>query len=171
MNICYYFYFRYATEKLNAKPGFFGSLVHTVVDLLGDAFPEVQKNPQQIIDIINEEEAQFLKTLSRGRDLFNRTVAKLSNQNVIPGDLAWKLYDTYGFPVDLTQLMAEEKNLQINMEEYEQAKQAAYIMSQGKSTTKTDEIDLDVHAISELQFKSIKMPIVGFLPIKRYSMP
>lgn len=148
---------RYATEKLNAKPGFFGSLVHTVVDLLGDAFPEVQKNPQQIIDIINEEEAQFLKTLSRGRDLFNRTVAKLSNQNVIPGDLAWKLYDTYGFPVDLTQLMAEEKNLQINMEEYEQAKQAAYIMSQGKSTTKTDEIDLDVHAISELQFKSIKI--------------
>lgn len=157
MNIYYSFYFRYATEKLNAKPGFFGSLVHTVVDLLGDAFPEVQKNPQQIIDIINEEEAQFLKTLSRGRDLFNRTVAKLSNQNVIPGDLAWKLYDTYGFPVDLTQLMAEEKNLQINMEEYEQAKQAAYIMSQGKSTTKTDEIDLDVHAISELQFKSIKI--------------
>lgn len=148
---------RYATEKLNAKPGFFGSLVHTVVDLLGDAFPEVRKNPQQIIDIINEEEAQFLKTLSRGRDLFNRTVAKLSNQNVIPGDLAWKLYDTYGFPVDLTQLMAEEKNLEINMEEYEQAKQAAYIMSQGKSTTKADEIDLDVHAISELQSKSIQI--------------
>ncbi|CAD6996848.1 unnamed protein product [Ceratitis capitata] len=146
---------RYATEKLNAKPGFFGSLVHTVVSLLGDAFPEVAKNPQQIIDIINEEEAQFLKTLSRGRDLFNRTVAKLGNQKIIPGDLAWKLYDTYGFPVDLTQLMAEEKNLQINMEEYEEAKQAAYIMSQGKSTAKEDAIDIGVHAISELQTKSI----------------
>ncbi|XP_053961476.1 alanine--tRNA ligase, cytoplasmic [Anastrepha ludens] len=146
---------RYATEKLNAKPGFFGSLVYTVVDLLGDAFPEVKKNPQQIIEIINEEEAQFLKTLSRGRDLFNRTVAKLDNQNIIPGDLAWKLYDTYGFPVDLTQLMAEEKNLQINMEEYEKAKQAAYIMSQGKSTLKAEEICLDVHAISELQLKQI----------------
>ncbi|XP_067621830.1 alanine--tRNA ligase, cytoplasmic [Eurosta solidaginis] len=146
---------RYATEKLNAKPGFFGSLVLTVVSLLGDAFPEVNKNPQQIIEIINEEETQFLKTLSRGRDLFNRTIAKLGNQTVISGDLAWKLYDTYGFPVDLTQLMAEEKNLKINMDEYEQAKQAAYIMSQGKSNSKTNEIDLDVHSISELQFRSI----------------
>ncbi|XP_036325535.1 alanine--tRNA ligase, cytoplasmic [Rhagoletis pomonella] len=158
--------FRYATEKLIAKPGFFASLVHTVVDLLGDAFPEVKKSPQQIIEIINEEEAQFLKTLSRGRDLFNRTVAKLGNRNIIPGDLAWKLYDTYGFPVDLTQLMAEEKNLKINMEEYEQAKQAAYIMSQGKSATKAEEIHLDVHAISELQSRSI--PITNDSPKYKY---
>ncbi|XP_017472431.1 PREDICTED: alanine--tRNA ligase, cytoplasmic [Rhagoletis zephyria] len=157
---------RYATEKLIAKPGFFASLVHTVVDLLGDAFPEVKKSPQQIIEIINEEEAQFLKTLSRGRDLFNRTVAKLGNRNIIPGDLAWKLYDTYGFPVDLTQLMAEEKNLKINMEEYEQAKQAAYIMSQGKSATKAEEIHLDVHAISELQSRSI--PITNDSPKYKY---
>lgn len=55
---------RYATEKLNAKPGFFATLVHTVVQLLGDAFPELTKDPQHVIDIINEEEQQFLKTVN-----------------------------------------------------------------------------------------------------------
>lgn len=63
---------RYATEKLNAKQGFFSTLVNTVVEILGDTFPEVKKDPQSIIDTINEEEAQFLKTLSRGRNLLNR---------------------------------------------------------------------------------------------------
>ncbi|XP_037928048.1 alanine--tRNA ligase, cytoplasmic [Teleopsis dalmanni] len=146
---------RYATEKLNAKPGFFSTLVNTVVELLGDAFPEVSKDPQHIIDIINEEEQQFLKTLTRGRNLLNRTIAKLGDQKIIPGDVAWRLYDTYGFPVDLTQLMAEEKNLEIDMTEYEQAKQNSYILSQGKGASKIDEINLDVHAISELQSKGI----------------
>jgi len=145
----------YATEKLNAKPGFFATLVNTVVDLLGDAFPEVKKDPQHIIDIINEEELQFLKTLTRGRNLLNRTIEKLGNQSTIPGDVAWRLYDTYGFPVDLTQLMAEEKSLKIDMDGYEAAKQNSYVLSQGKGASKIEEINLDVHAISELQEKGV----------------
>lgn len=140
---------------MNAKPGFFATLVHTVVELLGDAFPEVAKDPQHIIDVINEEETQFLKTLLRGRNLLNRTISKLGDAKVLPGDIAWRLYDTYGFPVDLTQLMAEEKNLQVDMEGYEAAKQQALIMSQGKGADKVTEINLDVHAISELQEKKI----------------
>lgn len=126
-------------------------MVHTVVALLGDAFPEVKKDPQHVIDTINEEETQFLKTLSRGRNLLNRTITKLGDAKIIPGDVAWRLYDTYGFPVDLTQLMAEEKNLEIDMAGYEAAKQNSYILSQGKDASKIDEINLDVHAISELQ--------------------
>lgn len=121
---------RYAIEKLNAKPGFFASLVNTVVDVLGDTFPEVRKDPQSIIDTINEEEAQFLKTLSRGRNLLNRTIAKLGDSKTLPGDVAWRLYDTYGFPIDLTHLMAEEKNLNIDMNAYEEAKKQAQIISQ-----------------------------------------
>lgn len=152
---CTIFILRYATEKLNAKPGFFGSLVHTVVNLLGDAFPEVKRNPQQVIDIINEEEQQFLKTLTRGRNLLNRTISKLDNKKVIPGDVAWRLYDTYGFPIDLTKLMAEEKGLIIDMDGYEKSKQTSYILSQGKTADKIDEINLDVHAISELKDKLI----------------
>ncbi|XP_058062756.1 alanine--tRNA ligase, cytoplasmic [Anopheles bellator] len=143
---------RYATEKLNAKPGFFATLVDTVVQLLGDTFPEVRRDPQHIKNVINEEEEQFLKTLSRGRNLLNRTIAKLGDSTTtIPGDVAWRLYDTYGFPIDLTQLMAEEKAMTIDMEGYEKAKHESYLISQGTEKTQTATIDLDVHAISELQ--------------------
>lgn len=149
---------RYAIEKLNAKPGFFGSLVNVVVELLGkryfiatrrncplhlfpvllpklnvrcyigEVFPEVTKDPQSIIDIVNEEEVQFLKTLSRGRNLLNRTIAKLEKNDTVPGDVAWRLYDTYGFPIDLTQLMTEEKGLKIDMAGYEESKKQAQVL-------------------------------------------
>lgn len=122
---------------------------------MGDAFPEVRKDPQHVIDIINEEEQQFLKTLTRGRNLLNRTIVKLGKDNIIPGDVTWRLYDTYGFPVDLTQLMAEEKGLTVDMEGYEKAKKNSYVLSQGKGANKIDEINLDVHAISELKEKQI----------------
>lgn len=95
--------------------------------LAGDVFPEVKRDPQSIIDIVNEEEVQFLKTLSRGRNLLNRTIAKLESTKVVPGDVAWRLYDTYGFPVDLTQLMAEEKGLTIDVAAYEEAKKLAIV--------------------------------------------
>ncbi|XP_031785196.1 alanine--tRNA ligase, cytoplasmic [Nasonia vitripennis] len=147
---------RYATEKLNAQPGFFATLINVVVELLGDVFPEVKRDPQSIIDIVNEEEVQFLKTLSRGRNLLNRTIAKLESTKVVPGDVAWRLYDTYGFPVDLTQLMAEEKGLTIDVAAYEEAKKLAIIASQGKAGGVNDQINLDVHAITELQNKGVK---------------
>ncbi|XP_051168075.1 alanine--tRNA ligase, cytoplasmic isoform X2 [Leptopilina boulardi] len=147
---------RYATEKLNAKPGFFASLVNVVVSILGDVFPEVKKDPDSIISIINEEEAQFLKTLSRGRNLLNRTIGKLESCKIVPGEVAWRLYDTYGFPVDLTQLMAEEKGLQVDMQGYEEAKKLAQIASQGKTGEIDDGVNLDVHSITELQNKGIK---------------
>lgn len=146
---------RYATEKLNAKPGFFATLVHTVGQILGDIFPEIRKDPQSIIDTINEEEDQFLKTLSRGRNLLNRTITKLGDSKTLPGDVAWRLYDTYGFPVDLTQLMAEEKGLNVNMDAYEESKKQAQLASQGKGAGVEDTINLDVHSITELQNKGV----------------
>lgn len=145
---------RYATEKLNAKPGFFATLVKVVVDLLGDTFPEVTKDPQQIIEIINEEEEQFLRTLSRGRNLLNRTILKLTDK-IIPGEVAWRLYDTYGFPVDLTYLMVEEKGFTIDMVAYEEAKKKAQIISQNKAGGNKEIISLDVHALADLQVKGI----------------
>ena len=93
-------------KKLNAKPTFFADLVNVVVELLGDAFPEVKKDPQYVKDVINEEEAQFLKTLTRGQKLLEKTISKLDvNTKTFPGETAWNLYDTYGFPFDLTQLL------------------------------------------------------------------
>jgi len=81
----------------------------------------------QVKDIINEEEEQFLKTLTRGRRLLERTINKLGDTNTLPGDVAWRLYDTYGFPVDLTALMAEERQLTIDMEGYNEAKAKAQV--------------------------------------------
>lgn len=147
---------RYGIEKLKAEPGFFAKLVNTVVELLGDAFPEVKKDPQHIIDIINEEEQQFLKTLTRGRNLLNRTILKLDKSvHVIPGDIAWRLYDTYGFPIDLTKLMAEERGLTIDMEEYEKSKEHSYILSQFKGNNQMNLINFDVYAIEKLRAKGI----------------
>ncbi|GBP64117.1 Alanine--tRNA ligase, cytoplasmic [Eumeta japonica] len=159
---------RYASEKLNAKPKFFGSLVYTVVEILGETFPEIKKDPEGIIEIINEEEVQFLKTLSRGRKLLNRTIEKLQGTKCIPGDVAWRLYDTYGFPIDLTQLMCEEKGLNVDMVAYEEAKKDAQLASQGKTAGQEDLLALDIHAISDLQNRGIPItddsPKYGYIP-------
>jgi len=143
---------RYASEKLNAKPGFFGSLVHTVVKVLGEAFPEITKDPQTVIDICNEEEAQFLKTLKRGKAVLDRKIASLvEGTKVFPGDYAWLLYDTYGFPVDLTQLMTEEHGLAIDLDQYEKSKETFREMSRGTKDVVDDTIKLDVHSLTDLQ--------------------
>ncbi|XP_045458972.1 alanine--tRNA ligase, cytoplasmic [Melitaea cinxia] len=157
---------RFASEKLNAKPGFFGSLVYTVVSLLGDVFPEIKKDPDSIVQTINEEEIQFLKTLTRGRNLLNRTIEKLGDSKSVPGDIAWRMYDTYGFPIDLTQLMCEEKQLVIDMEGYEKAKKESQLSSQGKNVGQEDLLALDIHAISYLQESSV--PVTDDSPKYNY---
>ncbi|VDM07870.1 unnamed protein product [Wuchereria bancrofti] len=107
------------------------------------------------MDIINDEEKQFLKTLSRGRTLFQKAVAGLQGHNILPGDVAWRLYDTYGFPLDLTQLMAEERGLVVDFEVFENCRQQAAGISAAHANKMRDTIDLDVNAISELKNKGI----------------
>lgn len=146
---------RFAIKKLNAKPNFFADLVDVVVDLLGDAFPEVKRDPQFVKDVINEEETQFLKTLTRGQKLLEKTISKLdlSVKKEFPGDIAWSLYDTYGFPFDLTQLICEESGLYIDQAKFEEAKQQSILKSQSSNQNVGDEIMLDVHSIDELKSK------------------
>ena len=145
---------RFAIKKLNAKPTFFADLVDVVVDLLGDAFPEVRKDPQYVKDVINEEETQFLKTLTRGQKLLEKTISKLDqNEKVFPGDIAWRLYDTYGFPFDLTELICEESGLRIDKAKYEEAKQISQSKSQTANQNIQEDIMLDVHSIDELKSK------------------
>ncbi|GAB6030509.1 hypothetical protein CHUAL_007371 [Chamberlinius hualienensis] len=146
---------RFSSEKLKAKPGMLAELVDVVVGLLGDTFPEMTKDPEMVKEIINDEETQFLKTLSRGQRLLERTITKLGDTKVLPGDVAWRLYDTYGFPVDLTQLMIEEKGFSIDMNGYEEAKKQAQLLSLGKGAGVDDSVSLDVHAISDLQNKGV----------------
>jgi alanyl-tRNA synthetase len=97
-----------------------------------------------------------LKTLNRGRQLFQKAVKTLSpNQTLFPGSVAWRLYDTFGFPVDLTQLMAEEYGLTVDMAEYEESRKKAVELSSAGAGKFRDTLDLDVHAIAELQQKGI----------------
>jgi len=143
---------RYAKDKLNAKPGMFSSLVDTVVDVLGDAFEEIKNNPQSVKDIIDEEEELFLKTLTRGERVFNKVVKELpEDATVFPGQKAWLLFETYGFPVDLTELMAGERNLTVDCKEYESEKAKARELSKAKTGTVAEEVKLDVHALAELK--------------------
>uniref|UniRef100_A0A9L0J172 Alanine--tRNA ligase n=1 Tax=Equus asinus TaxID=9793 RepID=A0A9L0J172_EQUAS len=147
---------RYSHEKLNASRGFFATLVDVVVQSLGDAFPELKKDPDMVKDIINEEEVQFLKTLSRGRRILDRKIQSLGESKTIPGDTAWLLYDTYGFPVDLTGLIAEEKGLVVDMDGFEEERKLAQLKSQGKGAGGEDLIMLDIYAIEELREKGLE---------------
>ncbi|KAM4572903.1 alanine--tRNA ligase, cytoplasmic isoform 1-T2 [Odontesthes bonariensis] len=146
---------RYSHEKLGAQRGFFASLVDVVVDSLGEAFPELKKDPEMVKDIVNEEEEQFLKTLSRGRRILDRKIMSLGDCKIIPGDTAWLLYDTYGFPLDLTSLIAEEKGMEVDLAAFEEEKKAAQLKSQGKGAGDVDHIMLDIYAIEELRNKPI----------------
>lgn len=105
--------------------------------------------------IINEEEAQFLRTLQRGKRLLERTIERLEPGRAIPGDVAWKLYDTYGYPLDLTALMADEAGRAVDKNGFEASRKEAVAHSQGTATVAEDEAILDVHAIAALNAKSV----------------
>ncbi|XP_010016916.1 PREDICTED: alanine--tRNA ligase, cytoplasmic, partial [Nestor notabilis] len=148
---------RYSHEKLSAPKGFFATLVDVVVQSLGDAFPELKKDPDMVKDIINEEEDQFLKTLIRGRRILDRKIQSLGDSKTIPGDTAWLLYDTYGFPADLTGLIAEEKGLVVDMEGFEEERKNAQLKSQGKGAGGEDLLMLDIYAIEELRARGLEV--------------
>ncbi|KAK2709984.1 alanine--tRNA ligase, cytoplasmic-like [Artemia franciscana] len=119
----------YATEKLKAKENFFGSLVHVVdlwlIDTLGEEFIKIKRDPERIINLINEEEKLFQAALSHGRSVFEKKVAELGDSKVLPGATAWELKATHGVPFDLTELLCDEKELTIDTIAYEQCQKKA----------------------------------------------
>ncbi|RMH11695.1 MAG: alanine--tRNA ligase [Planctomycetota bacterium] len=140
---------RFGRQKLDARTGFLAQLVPTVVDTMGEAFPELRRDPKQIAEIILEEEESFGKTLDRGIGLFEEIASHARGQ--IRGPDAFRLYDTYGFPLDLTQLMAEERGLAVDVEGFEacMAEQKARSRA-GAKTEQGHEIVLDAEAIARL---------------------
>lgn len=99
-------------RKLNLNEPFLFKLVDVLTETMGDVFPEIIANKENVIKIIKAEEESFNRTLDRGIELFETISAKTKKQ--ISGDDVFKLYDTFGFPVDLTNIMAEEKGLTID---------------------------------------------------------
>ncbi|MDX2148154.1 MAG: alanine--tRNA ligase [Planctomycetota bacterium] len=119
---------RYGRQMLGAKNGFFANLVPVVAQHMGEAFPELRRNPDKVAAIILEEEESFGRTLDRGIKLFE-DVAKKAATKTISGPDAFKLYDTYGFPIDLTALMAQERGLAVDMAGYEAERKKAEELS------------------------------------------
>ncbi|MCF7709236.1 MAG: alanine--tRNA ligase [Verrucomicrobia bacterium] len=101
------------------KPFFF-ELTDVVADTMGDVFPEVRKRGEHVREIIRREEETFNRTLDRGIDLFEETVRRVGEgSTTFPAEDAFRLYDTYGFPLDLTELMARERGLCVDRDEFE----------------------------------------------------
>lgn len=122
---------RYGSQFLGGGDGFFARLVPSVVDLMGTAFPELVANRDLVVSIIADEESTFSATLERGIERFNKTAGdlKAAGKTVVPGTEAFFLYDTMGFPVDLTARMAEEVGLTVDEAGYHAALEAARAVS------------------------------------------
>jgi alanyl-tRNA synthetase len=107
-------------RKLNLNEPFIYKIVQSLVDVMSDTFPELKVNQENIERIIRGEEEGFNTTLDRGIELFEKIAEKVieANQTIINGHDVFKLYDTFGFPIDLTNIMAVEKGLSIDEEKF-----------------------------------------------------
>ena len=106
---------------LDLHEPFIHQLVPTLIEVMGDTYPELNERKNHVMNVIEAEEASFAKTLDRGMEIFEADVADLQakKQSQLSGDKAFKLYDTYGFPLDLTQLMAEERNVTVDVKGFD----------------------------------------------------
>ena len=123
--------------KLGADDIFFYKLVAALNTQMGEAYPELAAQQPVIEKVLRVEEEQFAKTLDRGMQILNAALAELEG-TVIPGETVFKLYDTYGFPADLTADVAREQNFTIDEEGFAKAMQAQRERAQSASNFGTD---------------------------------
>ena len=112
---------RYAYTFLGQREAFLYKLLPVLVEEMGDAFPELKAQQQLIGRVMKEEEDSFLRTLERGINLLNGAMDELKahQQTVLDGASAFRLFDTYGFPLDLTELICRENGLTVNVDEFD----------------------------------------------------
>ncbi|XP_037375714.1 alanine--tRNA ligase, mitochondrial [Talpa occidentalis] len=162
---------RFATEVLQAPPGFLGSLVPVVVEMLGDAYPELQKSSTQIANLVSENEAAFLASLQRGRRIIDRTVMRLGSSDLFPAEVAWSLSmsGNLGLPLDLVELMLEEKGVQLDSAGLARlAQEEAQHRAQQTEPVQEQGLKLDVHSLGELQRRGV--PPTDDSPKYNYSL-
>ena len=116
---------RYGYTFLGQKQAFMYKLVPTLIENMGDAYPELKQQQELITKVIKEEEESFLRTLATGMNMLDKIIAttKSNGNSEINGVEAFTLYDTFGFPIDLTQLILRENGLTVNMEQFDQEMQ------------------------------------------------
>jgi alanyl-tRNA synthetase len=135
-------------NKLGLSSPFFSQLVQSLIEIMGDAYPELVKAKKHIEKILIQEENQFARTLDQGLRLLHEQMHTMVGDE-ISGAIAFKLYDTYGFPVDLTADIAREQGLHIDMDGFNQLMQQQKAQSQAASQFTTD-----YHATSQLDHQS-----------------
>ena len=128
---------RYGFTFLDTKEPFIYRLVDVLSKKMGKAFPELKAQKHLIENVIKEEEASFLRTLEQGLILLNRIVEETKG-DTISGEKAFELYDTYGFPIDLTALILSEKNLKLDQQGFEK-----YLEEQKNRSRKAGEMSTD----------------------------
>ena len=104
--------------KLDIHEPFFHRLVQPLVEAMADAYPIIGENTESVVKTLAREEERFAETLNQGMEVLERSVAGLDGRT-IPGDVVFQLYDTYGFPADLTADVARERDLDVDMEGFE----------------------------------------------------
>ena len=124
-------------HKLGQSEPFFHKLVGALAEVMGDAYPELRQQQAQAEKVLALEEEQFAKTLDKGMAVLEDALGQLQGTE-IPGEVAFTLYDTYGFPFDLTNDIARERGLSIDAEGYEQAMAAQRARARAAGTFKTD---------------------------------
>lgn len=110
-------------QKLGIHDTFLYRLIDDVISLMAEAYPELTSNRQMIKNVIFREEERFLETLNNGLRLWSEEVKKFKSQDrqIIPGEFIFRLYDTYGFPLDLTEEMARDEGFRLDHQGFEQA--------------------------------------------------
>ncbi len=124
-------------NKLGATKPFFASLVETLVEQMGDAYPQLRERQAVIEAALAGEEEQFARTLDKGMAILDETLGELKG-SVIPGEVIFRLYDTYGFPVDLTNDIARERDLTLDLDGYESEMEQQRRRSQEGGSFKVD---------------------------------
>jgi alanyl-tRNA synthetase len=129
---------RYGFTFLNTKEPFINKLVEVLADQMGEFFPEIKSQQQLVTNVIREEEASFLRTLDQGLQLLDNVVAKTKG-NEVSGEKAFELYDTFGFPKDLTALILKEKGMSFNESEFDASMKAQKDRSRAASEVSTED--------------------------------
>lgn len=132
---------RYAYTYLNQKEAFMYRLLPVLIEVMGKHYPELIAQQELVEKVIREEENAFLKTLDKGIKLLDRIIVKTKAEDflTVPGNVAFELYDTYGFPLDLTELILREHGLVVNRREFKTELEAQKQRSRSASAVDTDD--------------------------------
>ncbi len=132
---------RYAWDRLDIRESFMGALVDVLGRQFQDVFPELKEKSRHVKKVITSEETSFLRTLDQGIAYFKRMTDDMAKgQTELSGDDAFKLHDTYGFPIDLTELMARERGIAVDMDGFQARMQEQKERARKAGKFKSDEV-------------------------------